>query len=40
MSIFEHHSNVLPWRETGAIIELVPLNDDGSLNFDKLEGLL
>jgi len=27
MSIYEHNSNALPWREAGALIELVPLDD-------------
>ena len=40
MSIYEHNSNVLPWREAGALIELVPLDQEGSLDFNALESLL
>lgn len=29
MSIYEHNSNALPWREAGAIIELIPLDEEG-----------
>lgn len=34
MSVYEHNSNVLPWREAGALIELVPLDSEGSLDFE------
>jgi selenocysteine lyase/cysteine desulfurase len=37
MSIYEHNSNVLPWREAGALIELVPLNDEGGIDLKALE---
>jgi len=40
MSIYEHNSNVLPWREAGALIELVPLDNEGSLDFSAFETLL
>ena len=40
MSIYEHNSNVLPWREAGALIELIPLNDELQLDFDYFEKLL
>jgi selenocysteine lyase/cysteine desulfurase len=40
VSIFEHNSNLLPWRETGAIIEYVPLTDTGALDFQEFENLL
>lgn len=40
MSIYEHNSNVLPWRETGALIELIPLNSEGSLDFVAFEAIL
>jgi len=40
MSIYEHNSNVLPWREAGALIELVPLDEEGSLDFAAFESLL
>ena len=40
MSIYEHNSNALPWREAGALIELVPLDDHCQLDIDALEALL
>ena len=40
MSIYEHNSNVLPWREAGALVELVPLDREGQLDFQGLERLL
>ena len=40
MSIFEHNSNVLPWREAGALIELVQLTEDGDFDFNHFESLL
>ena len=36
-SIFEHHSNLLPWREIGAKIVLVPEKQDGCLDIELLE---
>ena len=27
LSIFEHNSNLIPWRETGATIVLIPMTD-------------
>ncbi len=40
MSIYEHNSNVLAWREAGAKIELIPLTDDGDLDYSYLEKVL
>lgn len=40
MSIYEHNSNVLPWRETGALIELIPLDNQGAFDFVAFEALL
>src|SRR5574337_1572777 len=40
----EHHSNIVPWqivcRETGALLRVVPINDDGELRLDEYERLL
>jgi hypothetical protein len=33
VSVFEHNSNLLPWRETGAVIETIPLTDDGDFDY-------
>ena len=40
MSIYEHNSNALPWREAGAVIELIPLDEHCQLDFAALESLL
>ena len=37
MSIYEHNSNALPWREAGALIELIPLDDEGHIDLKALE---
>ena len=34
MSILEHNANVLPWREAGAVIELIPLNEECLIDYD------
>ena len=34
---YEHHSNDLPWRESGATLVRVPLNEGGSICLDTLE---
>ena len=40
----EHHSNLVPWQmladRKGARLKFIPLNDDGTLDLDKLGGLL
>jgi cysteine desulfurase / selenocysteine lyase len=40
----EHHSNFVPWhvlaRETGAQLEVVPVDDEGRLRLDVLDELL
>jgi cysteine desulfurase/selenocysteine lyase len=44
ISTLEHHSNIVPWqmlaKETGAIIKVVPINDQGEFNFPAFEQLL
>lgn len=37
---YEHHSNELPWRESYADLVTIPLDDNGFLDFDKLEQAL
>ena len=37
---YEHHSNDLPWRESGAEVVRVPLNDGGSICLETLERAL
>jgi len=40
----EHHSNLVPWQmlaaETGAVIEIVPVTDDGLLDLAAYEAIL
>ena len=40
----EHHANLIPWQElaarTGATFRFVPVDDDGALRLDLLDGLL
>ncbi len=44
ISALEHHSNIVPWQmaceELGASLQVVPMNEDGSLQIDKLETLI
>jgi len=37
LSVFEHHSNLLPWREAGAIVVQVPEDHQGLLDMEFLE---
>lgn len=34
---FEHHSNILPWKETGAEIVRIIENEEGTVDMDMLE---
>lgn len=38
--MFEHNANLIPWRETGAKVETVPLTYDGDFDYEFLEQLL
>jgi cysteine desulfurase/selenocysteine lyase len=45
ISAMEHHSNIVPWQilceQTGAVLRVVPINDDGEIilaDFDRLLG--
>lgn len=40
LSLYEHNSNLLPWRETGARIELIPVTSSGELDYEFLEQKL
>ncbi len=37
VSVFEHNSNVLPWREAGARVEIMPMTNEGDMNYDYIE---
>ncbi|HAQ20342.1 MAG TPA: cysteine desulfurase CsdA [Prolixibacteraceae bacterium] len=44
VSEMEHHSNIVPWQllagRKGAKIIMLPINDEGRLEFEKLESLI
>ena len=44
VSIMEHHSDLLPWqmvcRQTGAALKFMECEPDGSLDLNKVEGLI
>ncbi|MDP3518061.1 MAG: aminotransferase class V-fold PLP-dependent enzyme [Pseudohongiella sp.] len=37
---YEHHSNELPWRESIAIVEVIPLDKQGGIDMHALEAAL
>ncbi|CAL2089992.1 cysteine desulfurase [Tenacibaculum sp. 190524A02b] len=44
VSALEHHSNIVPWQmlceKTGAILKVIPMDEDGSLRMDVFQELL
>ena len=44
VSALEHHSNIVPWQmlceKTGAILKVIPMNQDGTLQMDVYHSLL
>ncbi|MCV9932445.1 cysteine desulfurase [Flavobacterium sp. LS1R47] len=44
VSALEHHSNIVPWQmlceKTGAILKVIPMNQDGELIISAYESLL
>lgn len=44
VSALEHHSNIVPWQmlceKTGAILKVIPIAEDGSLQMDVYDSLL
>ncbi len=44
LSVMEHHSNIVPWQliaeETGAVIRVAPIDDDGQINMAAYEALV
>ncbi len=44
LSQIEHHANIVPWQmianETGAVIKVIPVDDDGALIWDEYLDLL
>ena len=44
VSALEHHSNIVPWQmlceRTGAILKVIPMNQNGALEMDSYDALL
>lgn len=44
ISGMEHHSNIVPWQlvaaQTGAVLKVIPVNDNGSLDMEAFGDLL
>ncbi|MFZ0489143.1 MAG: cysteine desulfurase [Salegentibacter sp.] len=44
VSALEHHSNIVPWQmlcqRTGAVLKVIPMNENGELIFSEFEKLL
>ena len=44
ISALEHHANIVPWQmlceQTGAVLRVIPMNDDGELLMEEYEKLL
>jgi len=44
ISTMEHHSNIVPWQrvceKTGAVLKIIPINDEGELLMDEYKKLL
>jgi cysteine desulfurase/selenocysteine lyase len=44
ISNMEHHSNIVPWyilaQEKGAVLKIIPINENGELMMDEFENLL
>ncbi len=44
ISAMEHHSNIVPWQmvceQVGAILRVIPINDDGEIIMSEYESLL
>jgi len=44
ISTMEHHSNIVPWQmlcaERGAVLKVIPINDQGELLMDEYEKML
>ena len=44
VSALEHHSNIVPWQmlceRTGAILKVIPFNEEGELKMDVYDSLL
>lgn len=39
-SVFEHNANLLPWRETGAEMVMIPQTENGDFDYEYLQNKL
>ena len=39
-SVFEHNANLIPWRESGAHIVMIPMSETGDFNYEYLQQKL
>lgn len=40
LSVFEHNANLIPWRESGATIVMIPMTENGDFDYVYLEKKL
>ena len=40
LSVFEHNSNLLPWREVGCEVQIIPATEDCDFDYELLEQKL
>jgi selenocysteine lyase/cysteine desulfurase len=40
VSLCEHHSNLLPWRESGCEVVMIGLNEQGTIDIEELRNKL
>lgn len=40
LTIFEHNANLIPWRESGANVIIIPMTKNGDLDYDYLSQQL
>src|SRR5262249_20402868 len=40
VTALEHHGNIVPWQLAGAELDVVPIDDDGTLRIDALAALI
>ena len=37
LTIFEHNANLIPWRESGANVIIIPMTKNGDLDYNYLK---
>jgi selenocysteine lyase/cysteine desulfurase len=38
VSVFEHNSNMLPWKVAGARVHIMPMTQDGDMDYAYIEN--